>query len=85
MNARSRFGEHGWGRRTLSSVVASGPFFIGPIWAVIALLLWLLAAGGDLTRPSAFPPLIWHRHEMLFGFAGAVIAGFRFQRVPRWC
>lgn len=61
------------------------PFFlVGPIWAVIALLLWLLAAGGDLTLPSAFSPLIWHRHEMLFGFVGAVIAGFLLTAIPNW-
>ena len=59
-------------------------FFFGPAWAVIALTLWLVAAGGGLTLPSAFEPLIWHRHEMLFGFVGAIIAGFLLTAIPNW-
>ena len=52
--------------------------------AVIALALWLTAAGGEVTLPSAFAPLVWHRHEMLFGFVGAVIAGFLLTAIPNW-
>ncbi|HEX7947070.1 MAG TPA: NnrS family protein [Phenylobacterium sp.] len=59
-------------------------FFLGPAWAVIALGLWLTAAGGGLTLPSAFEPLVWHRHEMLFGFVGAVVAGFLLTAIPNW-
>ncbi len=59
-------------------------FFLGPAWAIIALTLWLIAAGGGLTLPSAFEPLIWHRHEMMFGFVGAVIAGFLLTAIPNW-
>ena len=29
-------------------------------------------------------PLAWHRHEMLFGFAGAVICGFLLTAIPNW-
>jgi len=61
------------------------PFFLlGPAWAVIALALWLTAAGGGLALPSAFAPLVWHRHEMLFGFVGAVVAGFLLTAIPNW-
>jgi len=59
-------------------------FFLGPAWAVVALALWMMAAGGGLTLPSALDPLIWHRHEMLFGFVGAVIAGFLLAAIPNW-
>lgn len=59
-------------------------FFLGPAWAVIALALWLMASNGELTLPSAFEPLIWHRHEMVFGFVGAVIAGFLLTAIPNW-
>lgn len=59
-------------------------FFAGAAWAVIALSIWLfvLTAGGTL--PSTFDPLAWHRHEMLFGFVGAVIAGFLLTAIPNW-
>ena len=59
-------------------------FFSGPAWAVIALTLWLLALSGRITLPTAIDPLSWHRHEMLFGFVGAVIAGFLLTAVPNW-
>ena len=61
------------------------PFFVlGACWAVIALALWMLAYSGNLVLPSALEPLIWHRHEMLFGFVGAVIAGFLLTAIPNW-
>ena len=59
-------------------------FFSGPAWAVIALTLWLLTLGGRITLPTAIDPLSWHRHEMLFGFVGAVIGGFLLTAVPNW-
>ena len=34
--------------------------------------------------PIALPPLAWHPHELLFGYAGAVIAGFLLTAVPNW-
>ena len=59
-------------------------FFGGPLWAVIALVLWLMAFLGGMDLPSAFDALSWHRHEMLFGFVGAVIAGFLLTAIPNW-
>ena len=59
-------------------------FFLGACWAVIALALWILALSGNLVLPSALEPLLWHRHEMLFGFVGAVIAGFLLTAIPNW-
>jgi Uncharacterized protein involved in response to NO len=61
------------------------PFFLlGATWAVIALVLWMLSFSGGLALPSAFDPLMWHRHEMLFGFVGAVVAGFLLTAIPNW-
>jgi uncharacterized protein involved in response to NO len=51
---------------------------------VIALALWMLAYSGSLVLPSALEPLVWHRHEMLFGFVGAAIAGFLLTAIPNW-
>jgi uncharacterized protein involved in response to NO len=59
-------------------------FFGGPVWAVIALTLWLSSLNGSISLPTAIDPLAWHRHEMLFGFVGAVIAGFLLTAVPNW-
>src|SRR6476661_11188322 len=59
-------------------------FFGGPAWALIAITLWLLSLTGGVTLPTAIDALAWHRHEMLFGFVGAVIAGFLLTAVPNW-
>jgi hypothetical protein len=53
------------------------PFFLGgALWALVALALWLLHLAGAIGFPAAMDGLAWHRHEMLFGFVGAVVAGF---------
>lgn len=61
------------------------PFFLGgAAWALVAIALWLLAlATGQSPSPLA-DALSWHRHEMLFGFVGAIIAGFLLTAVPNW-
>ena len=61
------------------------PFFLGgALWAVTSLCLWLSTFFHGWPLPSAFDPLAWHRHEMLFGFVGAIIAGFLLTSVPNW-
>jgi uncharacterized protein involved in response to NO len=59
-------------------------FFLGPLWAIVVVGLWIQALAGAITLPTAFDPLAWHRHEMLFGFLGAVIAGFLLTAIPNW-
>lgn len=61
------------------------PFFLGAaIWAVIAILLWIFALSGDIALPRGLESLAWHRHEMVFGFAGAAVAGFLLTAIPNW-
>ena len=61
------------------------PFFLGgALWALIVVCLWIEALSGAVTLPTAFDPLAWHRHEMLFGDHGAVIAGFLMTAIPNW-
>jgi uncharacterized protein involved in response to NO len=59
-------------------------FFGGAAWAVIALTLWICSLTGQITIPAAVDPLAWHRHEMLFGFVGAIVSGFLLTAVPNW-
>jgi uncharacterized protein involved in response to NO len=59
-------------------------FFLGAAWAVVALALWLCALLAGLELPIAFDALAWHRHEMLFGFVGAMVAGFLLTAIPNW-
>ena len=69
------------------AVLAYGfrPFFLGAaLWALLAMALWIPILAGRLTLPTAFDPISWHAHEFLFGYLGAVIAGFLLTAVPNW-
>jgi uncharacterized protein involved in response to NO len=73
--------------RSGPAVLCAGfrPFFLlAGLWAAIAVPLWLTALGGHATLPTAFDPVTWHGHEMLFGFAHAAMAGFLLTAVPNW-
>src|SRR5262249_58865920 len=50
-------------------------FFAGALYAALAIPVWLSAyfLGFDLSGP--FTGAAWHAHEMVFGFAAAVIPG----------
>lgn len=61
------------------------PFFLfGAIYAGAMVPLWLAVFAGDVRIPTAYAPRDWHVHEMLFGYVGAVIAGFLLTAVPNW-
>lgn len=58
------------------------PFFLlGSVWAAIAVPIWIWSYLGG-AAPVAHRD--WHVHEMLFGFLGAVLAGFLTTAVPNW-
>lgn len=66
--------------------LAFRPLFLGAcLLAVLAIPLWLLALGG---MTGGWQPaggwLAWHRHELLFGFGVAIIAGFLLTAVQTW-
>jgi len=61
------------------------PFFLfGAVYAGAMVPLWLVVFTGDIALPTAFAPRDWHVHEMLFGYVGAVIAGFLLTAIPNW-
>ncbi|MFP5431348.1 MAG: NnrS family protein, partial [Gammaproteobacteria bacterium] len=61
------------------------PFFLaGASFATLAILLWLAFLGGHLSWQPAGGSLAWHRHEMMFGFAVAIVAGFLLTAVQNW-
>ena len=62
------------------------PFFLlGSGLALLAIPLWILGLFGHLgsLQPSG-GWLAWHRHELVFGFAGAIIAGFLLTAGQTW-
>jgi len=61
------------------------PFFLGAgVWALVGMALWAPAYSGALAIPTAFSAVDWHAHEMIFGYGGAVVAGFLLTAIPNW-
>lgn len=62
------------------------PFYIGgALLAALIVPLWVAMFLGwvQLTPPKA-APMLWHAHEMLFGFAVAIIIGFLMTAGKAW-
>lgn len=60
-------------------------FFLSmTVLAIVAIPLWILNVSGAAALPLAMPGLLWHQHEMLFGFLSAAIAGFLLTAVCVW-
>ncbi len=58
------------------------PFFLlAALFAAAAMALWGLGLSAALPSP---PSVAWHGHEMLFGYAVAVIAGFLLTASRNW-
>ncbi len=61
------------------------PFYLGAtLFALLAIPLWVALFLGQLQLTMALPPMLWHAHEMLFGFVIAVILGFLLTAVKAW-
>ncbi len=59
------------------------PFFLGAgVQAVMALMLWV-HTWHDGGMPARFD-VLWHGHELAFGFTTAALAGFLLTAVPNW-
>ena len=55
-------------------------YLLAGAYAALSIPLWALQYAGWLPGTNTF----WHAHEMLFGYAFAVIAGFLFTAVRNW-
>lgn len=62
------------------------PFFLGAgAFAVVAMAIWYAVFTLGHPLPAAgLAPIVWHAHEMLFGYAMAVVAGFLLTAVRNW-
>ncbi|MFV0576509.1 MAG: NnrS family protein [Vibrio sp.] len=61
------------------------PFFLlGSFYAVIAIVIWVYAFQYGQPAALQVPALWWHVHEMIFGFAMAIVAGFLLTAVQNW-
>lgn len=82
-HARSRDGK-----TLLHGLSANGfrPFFlVAAILAVMAVPMWLLVLNGAARAGGVYlQPMAWHAHEMVFGYAAAVVAGFLLTAARNW-
>ncbi len=61
------------------------PFYLGAaVLAALAVPVWMMVFLGQWVWAPALSPLLWHAHEMLLGFASAVIIGFLMTAVKAW-
>lgn len=61
------------------------PFYLlGALFAALGVPAWVAVYAGATTLPSGLPPQTWHGHEMVFGFAIAIVTGFLFTAVRNW-
>jgi uncharacterized protein involved in response to NO len=59
-------------------------FLLAGLSAVASVGAWYLITSHDGEVPAAAEPMIWHGHEMMFGYIVAVIAGFLLTAAPGW-
>lgn len=61
------------------------PFFLlAALWALAAMVIWVMMLAGASVLPTTLDPFSWHAHEFVFGYTSAVITGFLLTAVPSW-
>ncbi len=61
------------------------PFYLGAAaYGMLAIPLWIALLLGQVSLNLTVSPVLWHAHEMLFGFTVAVIVGFLLTAGKAW-
>ena len=59
-------------------------FFSAAAFAVLTMLAWLVIYQGHQPVIGGLVARWWHGHEMIYGYAAAVVTGFLFTAVQNW-
>ena len=59
-------------------------FSLAGLAALTLIVFWNALFNGSLTAEHYYPTSYWHAHEMLLGYAVAVISGFLLTAVKNW-
>ena len=59
-------------------------FLAGPLFSIVAIAWWVYFWSGIPSWQPYGDPIWWHGHEMLFGFAAAIVVGFLLTAVQTW-
>jgi len=61
------------------------PFFLfGSLFSIIAIALWIALLSQGRPVLGYLNPMIWHAHEMIYGFTTAIISGFVLTASQNW-
>lgn len=61
------------------------PFFaLGALASILLIATWLAYLAGWIGPFGSLGPVVWHGHEMVYGFATAIIAGFVLTASQSW-
>ncbi len=61
------------------------PFFLlASLYGAFFMSAWLSIFLDAVPSPATFHPVVWHGHEMIFGFAGAAVCGFLLSATATW-
>ena len=61
--------------------MAFRPFYpLAALYGTLSILLWSFGYQGTATLPNYF----WHAHEMIWGYAGAIVVAFLLTAVATW-
>lgn len=61
------------------------PFFLAAtLLAMVGMMIWMAGLVFHVHLPLSVSPVYWHAHEMIYGYALAVIAGFLLTAVRNW-
>ena len=59
-------------------------FFLAGLFAAVAVPAWIYMFYSGVEPGGTLSARDWHMHEMIFGYSGAVLAGFLFTAIPNW-
>lgn len=61
------------------------PFFVGAsALTAVSVPLWIFLFLTGAAEVGGMPAMVWHAHEMVFGFLPAVMAGYLLSATPNW-
>jgi len=61
------------------------PFFLlAGLFGMLSVPMWVGLYAGHVDLNLVAAPMLWHGHEMLFGYTTAAIVGFLLTVVPNW-
>ncbi|SDD86446.1 uncharacterized protein involved in response to NO [Ruegeria marina] len=59
-------------------------FLAAALWALVSIAWWPLGVSLGLPKPGFTPLVLWHVHELIFGFFSVAIAGYVLTALPHW-